>query len=100
MDSDVWYNSWHNYDNSRECINIKKLLSNVQNFSSLPGLYAFLGNDYTPAFFEKGNVKPMQIAIKKEKFANVFSELGEGEMSNELLKSMYVQYIVLSVTTT
>ena len=42
----------------------------------------------------------MQIAIKKEKFANVFSELGEGEMSNELLKSMYVQYMVLSVTTT
>ena len=99
MDSDVWYNSWNNYDNSSECINIKKLLSNVQNFSSLPVLYAFLRNDYTPAFFGKGNVKPMQIAIKKEKFANVFSELGEGEMSNELLKSMYVQYMVLSVTT-
>ena len=44
----------HNYANSRECLKIKKLVSNVQNDSSLPGLYAFLGNDYTPAFLERG----------------------------------------------
>ena len=60
----MWRDSGHNYNNSRECINIKKLVSNVQNVSSLPSLYAFLGNDYTPEFFEKGKVKPMQIAIK------------------------------------
>ena len=46
----------HNHANSRECLKIKKLVSNVQNDSSLPGLYAFLGNDYTPAFFGKGKV--------------------------------------------
>ena len=63
-DSDVWRDSGHNYNNSRECINIKKLVSNVQNVSSLPSLYVFLGNDYAPEFFEKGKVKPMQIAIK------------------------------------
>ena len=56
MDSDVWYDSGHNYDNSRECINIKKLVGNVQNVSSLPGLYAFLGNDYTPALLERGRL--------------------------------------------
>ena len=71
IDSDVWYNSGHNYDNSRKCINIKKLgpklVSTVQNIFSLPSLYVFLGNDYTPAFFGKGKVKPMQIAIKKRK---------------------------------
>ena len=67
MDSDVWYNSGHNYGNSRKCINIKKLVSTVQNISSLPSLYAFLGNDYTSAFFGKGKVKPMQIAIKERK---------------------------------
>ena len=67
MDSDVWYNSGHNYGNSRKCINIKKLVSTVQNIFSLPSLYAFLGNDHTPAFFGKGKVKPMQIAIKKRK---------------------------------
>ena len=54
MDSDVCDDSDHNYANSRECLKIKKLVSNVQNDSSLPGLYAFLGNDYTPAFLERG----------------------------------------------
>ena len=63
-------------------------ISNVQNVSSLPGLYAFLGDDYTPAFFGKGKVKPMQTAIKKEKFANVFSKLGEGEMSHEVFSTI------------
>ena len=64
--TDVWYNSGHNYDNSRECFNIRKLVSTVQNVCSLLGLHAFLGNDYTSAFFGKGKVKPMKIAIKKK----------------------------------
>ena len=59
MDSDVSYDSGYNYGNSRESINIKNLVSNVKNVSSLPGLYAFLGNDYTPAFSGKTKVKPM-----------------------------------------
>ena len=66
MDSDVWYDSGHNYDNSREGINIIKLVSNVQNISSLPGLYAFLRYNYTPASFGKGKVKPMLMTIKKK----------------------------------
>ena len=66
----------------------ENLVSNVQNVSSLPGLYAFLGNDYTPAFFGKGKVKPMQIAIKKEKFANAFSKLGERDMSHEVVSTI------------
>ena len=92
MNSGVWYDSGYNYGNSRECINIKKLVCNVKNVSSLPGLYAFLGNDYTPAFFGKGKVKPMQIAVKKEKFANAFSKLGEGEMSHEVF-SIIEEYV-------
>ena len=88
MDSDVWYDSGHNYGNSRECINIKKLVSHVQNVSPLSGLYAFLGNDYTSAFFGKGKVKSMQKAIKKEKIANAFSKLGEGEMSHKVFSTI------------
>ena len=56
MDSDVWYDWEHNYGNSRQCIKIKKFVSNVQKFSSLPSFYAFLGNDYTPAFFGRGKL--------------------------------------------
>ena len=88
MDSDVRHDSGYNYGNSRECINIKKFVSNVQNVSLLASLYAFLEKDYTPAFFGKGKVKPMQIAIKKEKSANAFSKLGEGEMSHEVFSTI------------
>ena len=66
MDSDVRHDSGYNYENSRECINIKKLVSNVQNGSLLASLCTFLEKDYTPALFGKGKVKPMQIAIKKK----------------------------------
>ena len=48
----VWYDSEDNQENIREC------LGNVQNISSLPALYAFLGNNYTYAFFTKGKVNP------------------------------------------
>ena len=39
MDSDVWYDSGHNYGNSRECINIRKLVSTVQNLFLLYRVY-------------------------------------------------------------
>ena len=38
INSDIWYDSGHNYDNSRECISIKKLVGNILNASSLLGL--------------------------------------------------------------
>ena len=41
-----------------------------------------------PAFFGKMKVKPMQIAIKKEKFANAFSKFGEGKMSHEVFPTI------------
>ena len=94
MNSDLWYDSGYNYDNSREGINIKKLVSNVRNVSSLLVLYPFLRNDYTPAFFGNGKVKHMQIASKKEKFSNAFSKLGEGEMSHEVFSTIE-EYVCL-----
>ena len=75
-------------------------ISNVQNVSSLPGLYAFLGNDNTPAFFGNGKVKPMQIVMKKEKFTNAFSKVGEAKVSHEVFSTIeeYVSSVILSVT--
>ena len=49
------------------------MYQHVENVSSLPGLYAFFGIDYTSPFFEKWKVKLMQIAIKKENFSYAFS---------------------------
>ena len=39
-------------------------------------------------FFGKGKVKPMQIATIKERIANAFSKLGEGEMSHEVFSTI------------
>ena len=61
--------------NSRECASIKKLVGNVQNVSSQPGSYAFVGSDYTPAFFGKA-------------FANAFSKLGEGKISHDIVSTI------------
>ena len=56
MDFDMWYDSGHNSDNSRECINIKKLVSNTQNVSSLPGLYISLEMITHVRFLERGKL--------------------------------------------
>ena len=39
-------------------------------------------------FLGKGKVKPMQIPMKKGKFANVFSKLSEGEMPYEIASTI------------
>ena len=56
MDSNVWYNPGHNYGNSRKCINIKKLVSTVQNISSLPSLLLSLGMIAHLRFLERGKL--------------------------------------------
>lgn len=37
---------------------------------------------------KKADVKPMQIAMKNEKFANGFSKLGEGDTSHEIVSTI------------
>ena len=39
----------------------------------LIGLYPFLGNDYTPVFYTKGNVRPINLALKDTNSVKVFS---------------------------
>ena len=63
-------------------------------FLHYQGLYAFLRNDYTSAFFGKGKGEPMQTAIKKEKIANAFSNFVEGETSHEVF-SIIEEYVCL-----
>ena len=63
-------------------------------FLRYQGLYAFLRNDCTPAFFGKGKGGPTQTAIKKEKIANAFSNLVEGETSHEVF-SIIEEYVCL-----
>ena len=48
----------------------------MENPEAWIGLYSFLGNDYTPAFYGKGKVRPINLALKDTKFVKVFSSLG------------------------
>ena len=45
--------------------------------SALIGFHAFTGNDYTSAFFGKGNQSCWKIAVKNAEFLEVFSSLGD-----------------------
>ena len=57
--SEVWYELGLDYNNTREYLSIAKLKQTMENPETWIGLYSFLGNDYTPAFYEKGKVRPI-----------------------------------------
>ena len=56
--SNTWYDFGIDSNNSREYLNVTKLHKSINYVSALPGLFAFTGNDYTPAFYRKGQIKP------------------------------------------
>ena len=74
--SEVWYESGLDYNNTREYLSITKLNQTMENPEAWIGLYSFLGNDFTLAFYGKGKVRPINLALKDTKFVKVFSSLG------------------------
>jgi len=73
--SEIWYESGLGYNNTGENLSITKLNQVMGNSEAWIGLYSFLGNDYTPAFYGKRKVEPINLALINEKFVNVFSSL-------------------------
>jgi len=56
-------------------------------YSAFLGLHAFTGCDSTSAFRDKGEVKPMKMLLKGEKFKKAFSLLGNSwEVNGSLLE--------------
>ena len=49
------------YSNPRTFIVIKVAAEKLNYIQALPGVYAFTGCDYTPAFFRKGKKRPIEI---------------------------------------
>ena len=70
--SHLWYDSGLDYDNSREHVDITSLSRSINYTKSLAGAYAFLGIDYSPAFFGKGKVKPLENMTMKNKMFGCF----------------------------
>ena len=74
--SEVLYQSGLDYNNTRIYLSIRKLNQAMENLDSWIGLYSFLGNHYTPTFYWKGKLRPINLALKDIKFVKVFSSLG------------------------
>ena len=53
--SNMWYDFGIDSNNSREYLDVTKLHKSIDYVDALPGIYAFTGNDYTPAFYRKAN---------------------------------------------
>ena len=49
----------------------------------LPGIYAFTGCNYTPAFFRKGTKRAIEIMLKSVLFINTFNKMREEDLSDE-----------------
>ena len=85
--SDVWLDVGLDHNNSRHYINIKataeKLKCKHPKFvKALPGAYGFSGLDFIPAFMRKGKKRPVKLMLKDERFIDVFSRLGEEELTD------------------
>ena len=50
VDGHLWYDFGVDYNNNRAYVDIIKLAQNMENVKALPGVCAFTGNDYSPAF--------------------------------------------------
>ena len=81
QNSQLWYDAGNNYDNSREYVDVNLLAEKINFRTALSGAYGVLGNDYTPAFFGRGKVKPLELVIKNQKFIDVLASLGEDELT-------------------
>ena len=52
------------------------------------GLHSFLGNDYTPTFYGKGKLRPINFALKDTKFIKVFSSLGSIPLEQQIFEEI------------
>ena len=81
--SSLWYSAGQDYNNTRRNVNIGELAQSMNNTASLAGIYIFLGSDYTPSFFRKGKVRPIEIMKKFPSSQTVLKHL---EKKNSMMK--------------
>ena len=86
--SHLWFDTGLDSDNSRNYVDISKLSKEHDYVKPLPGVYAYTGIDYLPAFYRKGKVKPLLLMIKKQKFVNAFVALGNLDLSENIISDI------------
>ena len=85
--SNMWYDFGIDSNNSREYLDITKLHMSIDYADALPGIYAFAGNDYIPAFYRKRKIKPITMMCKHERFVNVFKCLEEMPLTSDVIET-------------
>ena len=79
--SHIWFDTGLDSDNSRNYVDISKLSKELYCVKALPGIYAYTGIDYLPAFYRKGKVLLMLLMTKKQKFVDAFVALDNLDLS-------------------
>ena len=80
--SHVWLDMGLDY-NSRIFIDVKGTADKLNFIQALPGIYAFTGCDYTPAFLRKGKKRSIEIMLKSVLFINTFNKMEEEDLTDE-----------------
>ena len=85
-DSNMWYDFGIGSNNSREYLDVTKINKSIDYVDALPGIYAFTGNDYAPAFYRKGKIRTITLMSKHERFINAFKCLGEMPLTSDVIE--------------
>ena len=82
------YDAGLDHNNSREFMYINALTEHVEYPQSLARAYAFVGLDYSPSFFGKGKVCPLEVMRKPEKFIECFELFREEELTSNMIATI------------
>ena len=82
----MWYDFRINSNNSRKYLHATKLHKLMDYVDGLPGIYTFTGNNYMPAFYRKGKIKPITLTCKHERLINAFKCLGEMPLTSDVIE--------------
>ena len=88
---DVWIEQGFASDNSLEYIHINHIVNHlgVKTCEAWPGLHAFTGCDYTPAFSGRGKIKPYKLMRQSVEFQEAFISLGRSRsIANETVRTI------------
>ena len=83
VSSSVWLDVGLEHNNSRKYINLKETARNCNYVKALPGVYAISGLDFIPAWARKGKKKPVKVMLTNKKFVDVFTNIGDRELSED-----------------
>ncbi|KAJ8950867.1 hypothetical protein NQ318_011163 [Aromia moschata] len=77
--------------NNERFIDITKIYEELGELltKSLSGFHAFTGSDFNPAFFNKGKKRPFNLLKKCVEFQGAFADLGNANLTEELLQSLF-----------